>query len=149
MKRARVYSFGIIPVHLTVNGPEFLLIEQYSVEGAHWGFPKGKPEPGEDPLTTAKREAREEVGLTFNKIIEGAHFTLNYSFTYEDTIIDKTVTYFIGFVDNAGLALRESEIKNAGWYKLGEARGRLSHLNTKEMFDAATLYLDNYLRNET
>lgn len=149
MKRARVYSFGIIPVHLTVNGPEVLLIEQYSLEGTHWGFPKGKSEPGEDPLTTAKREIHEEVGLTCSKIIEGAHFTLNYSFTYEDTIVDKTVTYFIGFVENAGLALRENEIKNAGWYKLGEARERLSHLNTKEMFDAATLYLDNYLRNET
>lgn len=148
MKRARIYSYGMIPVYQTVNGPEVLLVEQYSAEGTHWGFPKGKQETGEKPLETAKREAHEEVGIVFSKVLEEAHFTLNYSFTYEDTIVDKTVTYFIGFVDSPGLALRESEIKNAGWYKLGEARERLSHLNTKEMFDAAMLYLDNHLRND-
>lgn len=148
MKRARIYSYGMIPIRQSVNGPEVLLVEQYSAEGTHWGFPKGKVEPGEEPLVTAKREAKEEVGISFSKILDGAQFTLNYSFTYEDTIVDKTVTYFIGFVESPGLALRESEIKNAGWYKLGEARERLSHLNTKEMFDAATLYLNNYLRNE-
>lgn len=149
MKRARIYAYGIIPVHKTVNGPEVLLVEQYSAEGIYWGFPKGKQELGEEPLETAKREVQEETGLVCSEVLEGAHFTLNYSFTYEDTIVDKTVTYFIGFVDNPGLALQESEIKNAGWYKLDKARERLSHLNTKEMFDAATLYLDNYLKNET
>jgi len=146
MKRARIYSYGMIPVHQSVNGPEVLLVEQYSAEGTHWGFPKGKTEPGEEPLATAKREAREETGITFNTVLEGAHFTVNYSFTYEDTIVDKTVTYFIGFVDNPGLALQESEIKNAGWFKFDEARERLSHLNTKEMFDSAILYIKENLK---
>lgn len=148
MKRARVYSYGMIPVHQSVNGPEVLLVEQYSAEGTHWGFPKGKTEAGEEPLATAVREAQEETGLHFSTILKDAHFTVNYSFTYKDTIVDKTVTYFIGFVDQPGLALQENEIKNAGWYKLGSARERLSHLNTKEMFDSATIYLNNYLRNE-
>jgi 8-oxo-dGTP pyrophosphatase MutT (NUDIX family) len=31
--------------------------------GYHWTFPKGRPLPGEQPLTTALREVREEAGI--------------------------------------------------------------------------------------
>ena len=38
----------------------YLLLRCYG----YWDFPKGEVEPGEDPLSAARREAEEETGLT-------------------------------------------------------------------------------------
>lgn len=144
MKNTRILAYGVIPVYDSAEGRQVLLIEQYGAQGTHWGFPKGKANPGETPLEAAKRETREEVGLTFKEIIEDAYFTVNYSFTYEDTIVAKTVTYFLGFVNQPGLALQTAEVKQAGWYNIEEARRRLSFMNDKEMFDTAVVYLTEH-----
>lgn len=144
MKQARVISYGTIPIHHSPNGPRVLVVEQYGAQGTHWGFPKGGPVAGETPLETAMRETREETGLSFSEIIDEAQFTVNYSFTFEDTLVNKTVMYFIGIVVQPGLALRESEIKNGRWCTFEEARNQLSFMNTKDMFDAALVYLKEH-----
>ncbi len=41
------------------DGWRVLLLRVYN----YWDFPKGVVEPGEDPLTTARREVREETGI--------------------------------------------------------------------------------------
>src|SRR5262249_32890015 len=45
-------------VVLVKNGPDF------------WGLPKGHIDPGEDKLTAAKREIREETGIKHLSLIE-------------------------------------------------------------------------------
>ncbi len=142
MQRVTIQSYGIIPIHRSSNGDQVLLVEQYSAQGTHWGFPKGKTMPGERPIDTAVREAREEVGLVFRKIHENDTFSEQYSFTYEDVIVDKTVVYYIGFVHNPGIAMREQEIKDAGWYSFEKARRKITFLNTQKILDAAADYLD-------
>ncbi len=144
MKNARILSYGMIPIYDSSEGRQVLLIEQYGAQGTHWGFPKGKGEPGEPPLEAALRETKEEAGITFKEVLDEAYFTVNYSFTYEDTIVAKTVTYFIGFVNQPGLALQTAEVKQAGWYSLEEARLKLSFMNDKEMFDTAIVYLHDH-----
>jgi bis(5'-nucleosidyl)-tetraphosphatase len=54
-----VLSAGV--VILRRSGPEcrFLLLRAY----AHWDFPKGMVEPGEDPVAAARREVFEEAGI--------------------------------------------------------------------------------------
>jgi 8-oxo-dGTP diphosphatase len=55
-----------IAVAVALRGAEVLLrprAEDGSLTGA-WEFPGGKIEPGEDPLAAARREMREETGLT-------------------------------------------------------------------------------------
>lgn len=142
MKRAVVNSFGIIPIHQSADGRKVLLVEQYSAQGTHWGFPKGQAEEGETPKDTAERELREEVGLYISKIISGESYGENYSFTYEDTIVDKTVEYFIGYVRNPGFALKEDEISNAGWFNFTDARNKITHPSTRDIFDKAVEYLE-------
>lgn len=45
----------------TPGGFEFVVV--YRPRYDDWSLPKGKQEPGEDPLDTALREVREETGL--------------------------------------------------------------------------------------
>jgi 8-oxo-dGTP pyrophosphatase MutT (NUDIX family) len=53
-------SAGVVVVRESADGARYLLLRAY----CNWDFPKGLVEPGEDPVATAIREAREETGLT-------------------------------------------------------------------------------------
>jgi len=46
-----------------------LMVQQYrhALRKIFWEFPAGKKDPGEDSLTTAKRELHEETGFTANR----------------------------------------------------------------------------------
>jgi 8-oxo-dGTP pyrophosphatase MutT (NUDIX family) len=52
-----VLSAGVVIVRKGADGWRVLLLRVYN----YWDFPKGRIEPGEDPLTTARREVREET----------------------------------------------------------------------------------------
>ena len=71
---AKVLSAGIVPIRRTADGWRVLVLRAYR----NWDFPKGVVEPGEDPVTAAKREATEETGLS----------DLEFSFgdTYRETL---------------------------------------------------------------
>lgn len=53
-------SAGVIPARKTPDGWKLLILRAYR----NWDFPKGRIDPGEEPLAAAKREAREEAALT-------------------------------------------------------------------------------------
>ncbi len=55
----------------TDDGWRVLLLRVYN----YWDCPKGVVEPGEDPLTTAKREVREETGIADLDFRWGEEFT--------------------------------------------------------------------------
>lgn len=51
---------GAVVFRRTGKGVRLLVLRAYR----NWDFPKGVVEPGEEPLATAKREVKEETGLT-------------------------------------------------------------------------------------
>jgi 8-oxo-dGTP pyrophosphatase MutT (NUDIX family) len=57
---AKVLSAGVVPLKRTPGGWRVLVLRAYK----NWDFPKGKVEPGEEPIDAAKRETTEETGLT-------------------------------------------------------------------------------------
>ena len=52
-------SAGVVVARETADGARLLLLRAYK----NWDFPKGRVEPGEDPLAAAIRETREEAGI--------------------------------------------------------------------------------------
>lgn len=69
--RVRRRSAGVVVVRPGADGPRFLLLRCYR----YWDFPKGEIEPGEDPLAAARREVREETGLSELALRWGEAFT--------------------------------------------------------------------------
>lgn len=55
-----ILSAGIVVVRKENGDWKYLFLRAFK----NWDFPKGLVEPTEDPLKTAKREVREETGIT-------------------------------------------------------------------------------------
>lgn len=59
-KKNPTRSAGVVIVRPSTQGWRYLLLRAFR----HWDFPKGLVQPGELPLEAARREVREETGLT-------------------------------------------------------------------------------------
>jgi 8-oxo-dGTP pyrophosphatase MutT (NUDIX family) len=68
-----ILSAGVVIVRKEAGLWKYLFLRAYR----NWDFPKGVVEAGEDPLETAKREAKEETGMTL------LHF--RWGRTYKET----------------------------------------------------------------
>lgn len=116
-------SFGIVPFVNEQRLWKVLLILHR--QGSHWGFPKGKANPGETPLESATRELREETGLTVREVLRAEPMREQYQFHRKKQFVLKIVHYFPALVDGT-LNLQEEEIRDAKWMTISEAMGQLS-----------------------
>ncbi len=143
MQTKTVHSYGIIPIRKTETGLEMLVIHMYgSAGGTHWTFPKGRPEPGETPLQSALRECKEEVGIVPVAVWEHAPIVETYTFTHDDVQIEKTVTFYIGVVEDSEVAIQPEEIKEACWLPLKEVPKKLTHESAQSVFTQALVLIN-------
>ena len=141
MVTKRDYSFGVIPLVRTEKGWQILVINQYgSRNDAYWGFPKGHRERGEKDTDAAKRELKEETGLSA-RLDTKRTFVQRYIFTHKDTTIRKKVTYYIGYVTDKKLTLQAKELKDAKWCSFRSARELLTHEVSRELLDEVREYV--------
>ena len=137
-------SYGIIPVRKRGKKFETLLINQISnVRGdSYWIFPKGHPVNGEGAVAAALRELKEETGLSPYKVDSERPIDLNYTFWIDGTKIQKTVTFFLGFIDDSStLQLQPAEVKEAAWFSKADAAKRITHDNARLVLNRAFSYL--------
>jgi bis(5'-nucleosidyl)-tetraphosphatase len=71
MSGDRILSAGVVVVRRDGEQWRVLLLRAYN----YWDCPKGVVEPGEEPLTTARREVREETGIGELHFRWGEEFT--------------------------------------------------------------------------
>lgn len=139
-------SFGIVPIYLQDKEPLYLIVQH---KKGHWGFPKGRAESAEAPLTAAMRELCEETGILSCDIIDPAPLRESYEFQEGDTLVKKTVMYFLGKVTGKELKLQESEIVNAQWATLKEAEKLITYAESKNVLEAAATRMSQLTEKKT
>ena len=111
-----IKAYGIIPIQ---EGKVFLVRHK---NGGHWGFPKGRPELGETPLETAKRELFEETGLSVVDLISD-----------EPIVEERTskLVYFFPALVEGVLSLQTKEISEGQWVTPQEVVEKLTYPEAK------------------
>lgn len=131
-------SYGIIPFQEKKSGIQFLVIKHAA---GHWGFPKGHPEKGEEPIETAKRELAEETGIADYDISPAPMIEQFYAHNKNGQEVNKKVTYFLGKVNSPEVKLREGEITDFAWCSFDEALERLTHDTSKDTLKEVNSFL--------
>ena len=107
----------------------------------HWAFPKGHIEGVERPIETARREIKEETGLTRIRFIPSYKETINFRFKWPPKTPDaesrlKFVVFYLGEVFTRNIKL-SSEHKAFQWVPYDRALVILKHRNTRELLTKA------------
>src|SRR6476661_5232502 len=132
-------AFGIVPVFATETDSLFLLIQH---QAGHWAFPKGHANQGESALETAKREFEEETGIRDCEVIEEPIFVERYSFVKEGKPIEKTVTYFLAFVNSMEVQLQVEEVQNSAWSSFEDAVKLITFDGNRQVLREVKAFLD-------
>ena len=131
-------SAGVIVFRDGHAGREYLLLR--SASGGHWGFPKGRVEPGEDEIAAALRELHEEAGITV-EIVPGFREVLHYEFARGSKNLHKEVVYFLGRARSFVVKLSGEHLDYL-WASYERTRQRLSYENAQKLLDKAERFLN-------
>jgi 8-oxo-dGTP pyrophosphatase MutT (NUDIX family) len=136
-------SFGIIPLQYVDGEWLVFVVEQYNQTrgDSYWTFPKGHAESGETPEATAVRELVEETGLVPLALCPHQQFPMQYTFIHEGVQIQKTVTYFLGYITEPRFQLQASELSAATWLPLADAAEQLSFPNLRALCQAVQTFV--------
>jgi len=115
---------------------EYLLLHYV---GGHWGFPKGKIEPGESKRQAALRELKEETGLSA-QIHEGFEQSLAYFFSDRGARVHKTVHFLVAETTSKHVILSHEHIGFA-WLPYEQAFERLTFDNAKQVLQKADFFI--------
>lgn len=116
------------------NEPLYLLLKHNKNQGGHWAFPKGHVEKSETDEETARREIKEETGLSDITIIPGFCETLRYIFKQDKETISKEVVLFLGETKTKKVLI-SFEHAEFSWLPYKEA---IAKVNFKDSKDALT-----------
>ena len=114
----RQNSYGAIVIQ-TVNGEPYVLVCQ-GYKGI--SFPKGRPEPGETPAQTARREVWEETGVEIE--VDTDFQAVVPSARPGDR---RTVTFFLGRSIRGCVPPVPSEVHYALWMPAAQALGSIRY----------------------
>ncbi|MBR3627503.1 MAG: NUDIX domain-containing protein [Elusimicrobia bacterium] len=137
-------SVGAFIYKIENNEILFLLI--YSRRNKEWGFPKGHIEPNETELETAKREIKEETGITDLNFVKDFCCCDTYKIkgtlsTTKNRIIDKNVIYYLASTKEDFKGSVDDEIEKGVWLKFNQATEYLKYDNQKKLLEQAYIYI--------
>lgn len=142
-KSKQEISSGGIVYRIKNRQAEILLLKDPK---ENWTFPKGLVEKNEDIVDAAKREIAEESGvnnLIFKKELEA----VNYTYTYESTVIYKTVHFFLFETDSSQKPRPQHEegITAAKFFEINKVRSILGYAKTNlPIFNLAESFINSH-----
>ena len=109
-------------------------------ESGHWDFPKGHIEVGEEAQETARRELKEETGISQVRFLKGYKQTLRYFFRQKGIGIFKIVIYFLAETEQSEITLSPEHI-GFDWLPYDAALKRLTFKNSRDLLVKAHEHL--------
>lgn len=134
-------SAGGIVYRTGADGPEVVLCGRPSHN--LWGLPKGTPEDAETIEETARREVREETGLSVR--IQEKVGEIEYWFTRAEVgkRFHKRVHHFLMVPIGGDTAEHDHEYDEVRWFPAGEAERKLTFPNEAQMLRRAVAILQS------
>ena len=137
-------SAGIIFFKNIPEGRKYLVLHSSREPGSkrpeHWDFPKGLLDKGEDGISAAKREAKEEVGFEDFEIIVEFKETAQYFKKQEGKTILKFVAMFLARTGDDKVKLSWEHDKYE-WLSFAEAYRRITYKPLKNVLKKADEFL--------
>jgi bis(5'-nucleosidyl)-tetraphosphatase len=130
-------SAGAVVFRKESGGILYLLLHY---EEGHWGSPKGHRENGETPEKTARREIREETGLTLVRFEEGFRERISYSFQGPINMVRKSVIFLLAETPVSTVRLSDEHTQYC-WLPYGEALEKITYSDEKAVLQKAAGYL--------
>jgi 8-oxo-dGTP pyrophosphatase MutT (NUDIX family) len=103
-------------------------------------LPKGHRDPGETLLEAARREVREETGIEGEPVRKLGQ--TRYFYRRDGETIGKSVTFYLFTYVAGDTADHDSEVEEARWMDLHEARGALTYAAEREIVGRALACLE-------
>ena len=122
-------SAGIVLFQNFHGTNRFLLL---NYPQGHWDFVKGKIERDETPHETAKREAKEETGITDIQFVDGFEESVEYEFRFNNALIQKKVVFFLAKTNTSKISLSH-EHTDSVWLKYEDAMEKITFENAKKI----------------
>jgi 8-oxo-dGTP diphosphatase len=119
------------------DGPQVCLISTQG--GKAWQLPKGIIEPGEQPEEAAVREVAEETGLygELEAKLERIEYWYIADYGPERERVHKLVYFYLFRYIRGSTKDHDSEVDDARWVALNEARRLLSFENERRVLEQA------------
>ena len=129
-----------------IEKKEILFLLIYSERNNEWGFPKGHIEPNETEFETAKREIKEETGITDIQFINDFRCVDTYKIkgtlsTTKNRIIDKNVIYYLARTKEDFKGSVDDEIGQGKWVNYNQSIEYLKYDNQKKLLEKAYTFL--------
>jgi bis(5'-nucleosidyl)-tetraphosphatase len=112
----------------------------YHFKGDYWDFTRGKLEGNETEGQTARREIKEETGITDIKFLGGFRQTTTWFYRWKGRNIFKEAVYFLAETKEKKIKISEEHLEYL-WLEYKEAMDTLTFDNTKKILKAANDFL--------
>jgi len=126
-------SAGVVFFRKIENRIEFLLLHYPS---GHWDLVKGHIESNETAKEAARRESKEETGITDIKLIDGFEEEIEYYFRYDNRDIHKKVTFFLSETKQDSVTLSD-EHSDFIWLDFENATNKITFNTAKQIVKKA------------
>tara|TARA_B100001750_G_scaffold157365_1_gene126589 strand:+ start:276 stop:695 length:420 start_codon:yes stop_codon:yes gene_type:complete len=132
-------SAGVV-LFQNVSSEKLFLLLNYPQ--GHWDFVKGKIEENETLYETARRETKEETGISNIEFIDGFEENIEYDFRFKREDVHKKVIFFIAKTDIKKIRLSH-EHNDYLWSGYSESLKKITYQGSKNILIKANEFLLN------